>query len=90
MLVENDIEEYCLLGYNSVYPLNINRCFGATYRLHLQGRRISRAINQLESRWQAELSLFFDLEDGGDMLLQNIGLYSTDYTELYPRRWYSS
>jgi hypothetical protein len=24
-------------------PLNVNRRFGATYRLHLQGRRISRA-----------------------------------------------
>jgi hypothetical protein len=27
--------------------------FGGTYRLHLQGRRISRARNQLESRWKA-------------------------------------
>jgi hypothetical protein len=31
-------------------PLNVNRCVGGTYRLHLQGRRISRARNQLESR----------------------------------------
>jgi hypothetical protein len=35
-------------------PLKVNRRFGGTYRLHLQGRRISRARNQLESMWQAE------------------------------------
>jgi hypothetical protein len=32
-------------------PLKVNRRFGGTYRLHLQGRRISRARNQPESRW---------------------------------------
>jgi hypothetical protein len=30
--------------------LKVNRRFGATYRFHLQGRRISRARNQRESR----------------------------------------
>jgi hypothetical protein len=34
-------------------PLKINRRFGGTSRLHLQGRRISRARNQRESRWKA-------------------------------------
>jgi hypothetical protein len=34
-------------------PLRANRRFGGTYRLHLQGRRISRARNQRDSRWQA-------------------------------------
>jgi hypothetical protein len=29
--------------------------FGETYRLHLQGRRINRAKNQLESRCKEEL-----------------------------------
>jgi hypothetical protein len=33
--------------------LKVNRRFGGTYRLHLQGRKISRARNQSESRWQA-------------------------------------
>jgi hypothetical protein len=33
--------------------LKFNRRFGETYHLHLQGRRISRARNQRESRWQA-------------------------------------
>jgi hypothetical protein len=40
-------------------PLKVNRRFGGTCRLHFQGRRISRARNQCESRWQAELLLPF-------------------------------
>jgi hypothetical protein len=32
------------------------------------------------------LDLFFNPEDGGYMLLQNISLFSTDCTALYPRR----
>jgi hypothetical protein len=33
---------------------------------------------------------FFNLKDGGDMFLRNVGWNSTDYTASYPRRWYSS
>jgi hypothetical protein len=33
----------------------VNRRFGGTYRLHLQGRKISGARNRRESRWKAEL-----------------------------------
>jgi hypothetical protein len=33
-------------------PLKVNQLFGATYCLHLQGRRISRARNQRENGWQ--------------------------------------
>jgi hypothetical protein len=36
------------------------------------------------------LSLFFDREYGADMFLRNVSWHSTDYTALYPRRWYSS
>jgi hypothetical protein len=36
-------------------PLKVNRHFGGIVRLHLQGRRVSEARNQRESRWQAEL-----------------------------------
>jgi hypothetical protein len=32
-------------------PLKVNRNFGGTYHHHLQGRRISGAISQHESRW---------------------------------------
>jgi hypothetical protein len=39
----------------SCSPLSVNRRFGGTCRLHLQGQRISPARNQRESRWQAEL-----------------------------------
>jgi hypothetical protein len=34
-------------------PLKDNGCFGGKYRLHLQGRKISTARNQRDSRWQA-------------------------------------
>jgi hypothetical protein len=33
-------------------PLKVNRRFGGTYRLHLQGRKISQARNPRENRWQ--------------------------------------
>jgi hypothetical protein len=32
------------------------------------------------------LARFIDPEDGGDMFLRKVGLFSTDYTALYPRR----
>jgi hypothetical protein len=44
--------------------LKVSRCFGGTCHLHLQDRRISQ--------------LFFDAEDGGDMLLRNV----VDFKEL--------
>jgi hypothetical protein len=63
--------------------LKVNRRFGGTNRLRVQGRRIIRARNQRKSRWQAE-------QDGGDVFLRNVSRLSTDYTTLYPTRWYSS
>jgi hypothetical protein len=68
--------------------LKVSRCFGETYRFHIQFQRISQARNQREagSRYQAEsgsacyllhagflLDLFFDPKDGGDMFLRNVG-----------------
>jgi hypothetical protein len=35
-------------------PLKVNRRFGGTYHLHLQGQSTSREICQSESRWKAE------------------------------------
>jgi hypothetical protein len=76
-------------------PLRVNRRFGGTYRLHLQGIK-----NKLSKKpaWEQVASLvawclppaltfiscsayFFDTEDGGDKLLRNVGWLSTDYTE---------
>jgi hypothetical protein len=37
-------------------PFEVNQCFGGTCRLHPQVRRISRARNKRESKWQAEQS----------------------------------
>jgi hypothetical protein len=66
-------------------PLKVNIYFGGTYRLHLQGRRISHARNHYASRWELKpllvtsfrarilRGLFFGPEDGGDMPLWNIG-----------------
>jgi hypothetical protein len=33
------------------------------------------------------LGLFFDPEDGGVMILQNVGSLSPVYKALYPKRW---
>jgi hypothetical protein len=76
-------------------PLKVNRRFGGTYRLHLQGRNISWARNQealLATCFHVGflLGLFFDPEDGGDVFLRNVSWLSTDYTALHPRRLYSS
>jgi hypothetical protein len=66
--------------------------FGGTYRLHLQGRRNKFSKKHLPpacllvSCWIN----FFDPDDGGNMLLRNVGWHSTDYTAAYLRRWYSS
>jgi hypothetical protein len=38
-------------------PSKFGRRFGGTYRLHFQGRRISRARNQRKGRWPAQLIL---------------------------------
>jgi hypothetical protein len=40
-------------------PLSAKRRFERTYRFHLQGRKISRARTQLESRWQANSPQIF-------------------------------
>jgi hypothetical protein len=44
-------------------PLSVNRRFGGTYDLHLQGRKMSWASNQRENRWLPP-------EDGGDVPLK--------------------
>jgi hypothetical protein len=48
-------------------PLKVNRGFGGTYRLHLQGR-ISRARYQRESRWQARRDIHECMEQNADIV----------------------
>jgi hypothetical protein len=54
-------------------PLKVNWRFGGTYRLHIQGQRISRARNCL-SPAEFFLGLFYP-EDGGNIFLRNVGLH---------------
>jgi hypothetical protein len=70
------IEEFHLLGYNLCGLLKVNQRFRGTYRLHLQGQRISQVRNQLcllPASTDFLLGLFFDFEDGGNMFHRNIG-----------------
>jgi hypothetical protein len=83
-------------GITPCSRLKVNWRFGGTYRRHLQRRRISRARNQHEGKWQAEphtnflLGLFLDPDYGRDMFLRNVDWLSSDYTALYPKREYFS
>jgi hypothetical protein len=60
-------------------PLIVNRHFGGTWRLCIQGRRINQARNQREGgSQQSLLRLFFDPEDGVDIFLRKVCSLSTD------------
>jgi hypothetical protein len=52
--------------------MKVNQCFGKTYRLHLQCKRVSQTRNHGEvgDSFTLVSGLFFDSEDGGDMLLR--------------------
>jgi hypothetical protein len=61
-------------------PVKATRSFGGTYRLHLQGRRISQAKKQHEAGSKQILlhtgfllGLLFDLKVEGHMFLRNVG-----------------
>jgi hypothetical protein len=72
--------------------LKVNRRFGGTCHLQTQGRRIkpwkkpawSSACYLLRADFL--LGLFFNPENGGDMLLRNVRLFSWNYTALYSIR----
>jgi hypothetical protein len=73
-------------------PFKVNRRFGVTYRLHLQGRKISQAKYQRESMWQAEFwmlpafTLVSCLAYFSTLKMVAVCYPETDYTALYPRR----
>jgi hypothetical protein len=58
----------------------LNRRFGGSYRLHLQGRKIRERRTSV-SRYP---------EDGGDTILRNVGSTDHIYTAPNPRRRHSS
>jgi hypothetical protein len=66
--------------------LEANWYFGGTYRLHLQGWRISRAMFASCFHGGFLLGLFSGSEHDGDIFLRNVGWLSSDYTALYPSR----
>jgi hypothetical protein len=73
-----------------VTPCNseIARRFGGNDSLHLQGRRVSQARNQLSLTPDSAgllLDLLFDPEDRGGMFLRNVAL-SQSYMAIQPRR----
>jgi dolichol kinase len=71
-------------------PLKVNRRFGGTCLLHLQGRRISRARNERESRALFAtcfhigflLAYYLDPNVVVYMYFLTVGWLSTDYTAL--------
>jgi hypothetical protein len=73
----------------------LNRCFGRTYRLHLQGRKIrERGTSRLQSaatcsHWLLARGFFYP-QDGDDTFLRNVGLIHKIYTAPHPRRRHSS
>jgi hypothetical protein len=55
VLIAVVMKSYIFWDITPCRPLKVNWRFGGTCRLHLQGRRISRARNQSESSWQADM-----------------------------------
>ena len=51
--------------------LNVNRCFGGTCRLHLQGLR--KAKQETCSFADFLLGVFFNHKVGGDVFFRNVG-----------------
>jgi hypothetical protein len=68
----------------------VNRRFGGTYSLHLQGRKIAGEEPDADacSPWFLARRFFYP-EDGGDTFLRNVGSHKI-YTAPHPRGRHSS
>jgi hypothetical protein len=69
----------------------VNRRFGGTHRLQLQGRKTRERgtrVRCLQPRWFLARGFFYP-EDGGDTFLRNVGSHKI-YTASHPRRRHSS
>jgi hypothetical protein len=55
--------------------LKASRRFGGTFRLCLQGERISKGRNQNEAGSKQSFAYSFDPEDGSGMFFQNISRF---------------
>jgi hypothetical protein len=74
----------------------LNRRFGGTYRLHLQGRKIcerrTSVSRWLQTSYQSKTPSYIwagGEGDGGDMFLWNVGSIHKIYTVPHPRRRHS-
>jgi hypothetical protein len=65
----------------------MNRSFAINCYIHLQGRKSAKQETStcLATRWILAM-LIFDLENGSDSALRNVGSH-TDYRALHTRRW---
>jgi hypothetical protein len=66
-------------------PLQVNRRLGGTYRLHIQGRGISRARNRRENRWQTKQRCPSETNGLHGVLSQKLGTLQ-NYTAQYKTR----
>jgi hypothetical protein len=87
--------EKCRLLKTSIFwdiipysPLELDRRLGGTCRLHLQGRRISRAHTCLMQISCSAYSSTLKME--ATCSSETSADFQTDYKASYPRRWYSS
>jgi hypothetical protein len=70
---KHDDENRCVVwDITPCNPVKVNRLIGGTYRLHLQGRRLSQPKSQNE-KGSKLLGLVLDPGDAGDIFLRNVG-----------------
>jgi hypothetical protein len=75
--------------YVAPYRYYVNRHFGGTYRLYLQGVKIRERVTSVSLQPPAQagslLADFLHLEDGCDTFLRNVGLHNI-YTAPHPQK----